>query len=106
MRSIQLLCLLALCFASSGCAAICDSLFEGLVESACNAAYGESDEERKDRQEMERYRERWDTPGRTSCEIEREAKRDFRKKHGRDPNLNWHERENYPVVEFDDDDNS
>ncbi len=104
MRPNLWLCLIFLCFAISGCAAIAEALFKGVVESACHTAYGESEEERQDRQEMERYREHWDTPGRSSSEIEREARGKFRKKHGRDPNLNWHERENYPVVDFDDDD--
>lgn len=78
--------------ACSGCASIAESLFDAAMESAVSAAFGESDQERRDRREMEDYRRCWSTPGRTPEEIEVESRGSFRKAYGRKPNLNWHAR--------------
>lgn len=64
--------------------------------SGCSSLYhalcGESDAERHDREKLAEYRKHWSTPGRTSAEIETEARGTFKREHGRDPQLNWHAR--------------
>ena len=87
-RILCVLCVLVALGFGSGCA----SIFESLVDSAVGAAFGESSEEGSDRQKMEEYRKHWSTPGRMDSEIEEEARGTFRRKHGREPNLNWHVR--------------
>ena len=78
-------CVLLLLAALGGCKGIGGSP----AEEGVHALAGESCQERADRHALDRYRSAWSTPGRTPYEVEVEARANFRRKHGRDPNLNW-----------------
>jgi hypothetical protein len=88
-RRFLWVCLLA---APAGCAELAEAVVDSLIDEGIHAACGESSQERRDRKERERYRRHWSTPGRTPEEIEGEARADFQRKDGREPNLNWHAR--------------
>ncbi|WP_166831963.1 hypothetical protein [Thalassoroseus pseudoceratinae] len=92
----SLVCLFLLVFACSGCAAITAAISETCLQGTLDAAYRETEQEKTDRRELERYCEIYAFPGRTQSEVETAARRAFHLEHGREPNLNWHIRENYP----------
>jgi hypothetical protein len=79
---------LLVAFSLSGCQSMADSLISGLLDSAWSSMWGESDQQRADRYELQGDRESWSTPGRTSYEIDTEARGTFRKVHGREPDIN------------------
>ena len=90
----------------SGCAGVATVVTASVMQGVTNLAYRESKQEAADRRELEEYCEVYAFPGRSPAEIEEAGRRAFHLEHGREPNLNWHIRENYPsqfLVETDSD---